>query len=135
MADFAAVRDGLKARLDSIEGLRGHDTAPLTIEPPCGIVAPASGQFMTPTSMGRGCYDLRFAVFLLVSSAWNRTAQNRLDSYLASEGPDSVWMAIEDTPVADTQYAVITGISDYGQVIYAGIQYYGVRIAVTVGTI
>lgn len=135
IADFSAIRDGLKERLVSITGLRGYDTAPGTIEPPCAVVAPAPGAFIVPTSLGRGSFDVRFAVYLLVSSAWNRTAQDALDAYLATEGNQSVWVAIEDTPVTGTQYAVITGISNYGQIVYAGIQYYGVRIGVTVGAI
>lgn len=135
MADFAAVRDGLQARLASIAGLRAYDTAVGTVEPPCALVAPAHGTFLVTTSMGRGCYDMRFTVYLLVSSAWNRTAQDHLDAYLASTGPSSVWIALEDTPVAGTDYAVINGISNYGQVLYSGVQYYGVQIAVTVGAI
>lgn len=135
MADFAVVRDGLRDRLATITGLRAYDTAPGTIEPPAAVVAPAHGTFLLPSSFGRGSFDLRFTVYLMVSKSWERTAQDKLDGYLSSTGTDNVWAAIEDAPVTGTQFAVVTGIGNYGQIVYAGMQFYGVQITVSVGAV
>lgn len=82
-----------------------------------------------------GAYNLRFVLFVLVSSSWSRTAQDKLDSYLAGSGTQSLWRAIEDTPVSGTDYAVVTGVSNYGQISYAGINYYGCQFGVEVGVV
>jgi hypothetical protein len=136
MADFAAVRDGLKARLDTIDGLRAYDTVPATMEPPAIVVAPAGGTFLIfNSSMDNDSADVRLTLWLLVSSSWDRTAQDKIDGFLAGAGPTSIRAAVEDTPVSETQWAAITGVSNYGQIMFAGLQYWGCQFHVTVGVV
>lgn len=136
MADFAAVRDGVKTVLDTIPGLRAYDIVPGDMSPPAAIVSPAHGTFITyGTSLGRGSDDMAFTILLLVSSAWQRSAADLLDSYLAGSGSKSIVTAFENNPVVGAQFAFITSASSYGQIVFNGTRYYGCQLHLRIGVV
>lgn len=134
--DFAAIRDDIKARLETITGMsagRVHDTVPSNPTPPCLIIAPADPFIVYRSSTNST--DLAFDLTLLVSKAWDRTAQDQLDSFLTDSGPKSIFAAIEggggDLDGA-VDYATVTDARNYGLITYAGVQYLGCEFAITV---
>lgn len=94
--DLAAVRDGLKVRLETITGLRAHDTVPGTVNPPAAIVEP-SPPFTYHEAMGSTSplATFRFRVHVLVTAVSDRAGQDKLDAYCSTSGASSVRAAIE----------------------------------------
>ncbi len=93
MADIGAMRDGIKARLATIAGLRAHDTIPGQINPPAALVKLVSIEY--DSAMARGLDEYEFAVRLYVAPNADAQSQDKLDGYLASSGAGSVKAAIE----------------------------------------
>lgn len=55
MADYSAIRDGIKTRLEtSATFIQVADTAPDTISPPCAIVLPGSPVVEYHQAFGNG---------------------------------------------------------------------------------
>lgn len=134
MADFAAVRDGLKVNLETISGLRVHDTAPDTIQPDAIVIAPADGTFLEfDTSMDGDSDDLAFTLHLFVARRSDRAAQDQIDAYLARSGPSSIFVAASRAAIAGTHYAEVTRARDYGDYTYATEKFLGCRFDVLVG--
>ncbi len=133
MADLSGIRDGLRARLATIAGLRAHATWPDQITCPAAIVRPSGMDYHESLS---GKCALTFDVLLLaapIQPGLDR-AQKALDGYLDDSGPTSVKAAIEADGtlggVADD--LVVTGWRDYGSLEVNGTDYLGVRIEVQV---
>lgn len=135
MASVSAIRDGLKTRLQTISGLRVHDTAPSAISPPAAVIVPQTVDY--DSTMARGSDAFAFDVFLLVSKAVDRVSQDKLDAYLAGSGVDSVKAAVEgDQSLGGVAHiARVAQARDYGAVEYGGISYLGAifRVEVTAG--
>lgn len=89
----STVRDGLKANLTTITGLRCYDTIPDSINVPAGIVGLLSLSF--DQALKRGLDSATVDVTVLVSRMSERSAQNKLDSLLASTGANSIKTALE----------------------------------------
>lgn len=139
MASISAIRDGLATRLATISGIRPYDYAKGDITPPAtgavAVVVPNPGQFVSfDATMGRGSDNLTFLIYVIVSQAWARTAEERLDGYCDTAGATSVKTAVEaDEDLAGVvHFARVSGISDYGDIDYAGVQYYGAVFTVEV---
>lgn len=133
--DFGAVRDAVKARLETVAGMSAgkvHDTVPSDVTPPCLIIAPAD-----PTAFYRTSFDsadLLFDITLLVSKAWDRSAQDQLDSFLSDSGTASIFAAIEGgggNLGGTVDYATIGEVRNYGLITYAGVQYLGCEFTLT----
>lgn len=137
MASLSAIRDGIAARLATIDGLRVYDTVPGNVMVPAAVVAPAPGTFITYDETVDGAADLTLTVTMLVSTAVDRVAQGNLDAYLASTGDRSVKAAIDgDIELGGTaHYASVTEARNYGLVPYNGVEYLGCELLVTVGAI
>lgn len=134
MADFAAIRDGLKANLAAITGLRVHDTAPDTISPPAVVIVPADGVFLEfDTSLDGDSDDLEFTLHLFVARRSDRAAQDQIDAYLARSGASSIFEAASRAAIAGTHFAVVTRARDYGDYTYATEQFLGCKFDVFVG--
>jgi hypothetical protein len=132
MASVSAIRDGLRARLATISGLRAYARLQGDIEVPGAVVVPSGGTY--DSTMGRGSDDMVFEVRLAVSRADDRTAQELLDQYLAGAGAKSVKAAIEadKTLGGVVDFARVAGWDDYGDVTVAGVQYFGTTLTVEV---
>lgn len=133
MATIAQIRDGLKARLATIQGLRPFDYAPGAVTPPAAVVYPETIAY--GTSLREQTHDPRFIILVLVNPANDRTAQDALDAYLDPSGASSILAAVDADPTLGgaASYAAVTRLTDYGNVTFGGTEYLGAKLSVEVG--
>jgi hypothetical protein len=133
MATIAQIRDGLKARLDTIPGLRAHATMPDVLTGPAAVVSRRSTTF--GTTMDGESDDLTCAVTLFIQYTGERVAQTSLDTYLGPTGANSVKAAVDGDPT-------LGGVVDYAEVVsaerdriveWAGIKWLAADLVVQVG--
>jgi hypothetical protein len=136
MATVSAIRDGLKTRLESITGLRAHDTVPGDFSPPGAIVEPDEPVIVFDSTFGRGSDELYFSVLVLVQMGTVRTAQDNLDAYLSPSGASSIKAAVEaDERLGGiVSFARVTRADGYGTYEFNKVQYAGVRFRIEVLT-
>lgn len=96
MASLKAVRNGVEARLDTIDGLRIVDGS--NINPPAAVVTLAPPGIQWHKTFGDGLADWHLRVLVYVSTAYTRTARDLLDDFCDTTGPRSVKAAIEADP-------------------------------------
>ncbi len=127
-----ALRAGLSARLATISGLVAHDSLPTTVRPPCVVVTITGGDY--DMTMADGGALMRFEVVLIGSQVATPydVAYDAVDAYLAPTGALSVKAAVEaDVTLGGTAHTSrVTGFSDYGTMVIAGIEYLGARMTV-----
>lgn len=130
--DLSAVRDALKARLETISGLRSYAHVPDKPEPPCAIVAPSSCEF--DSTFARGCDEIGFSILVLAARSDDRAGQAALDGFLDGGGPASVKAAVEvDVDLGGTVDTVrVSRWTGYGVREWAGVTYYAVEFSVEV---
>jgi len=104
MADITAIRNGLKDRLDTIDGLRCYAYMPIKPEPPAAGIAVRAGALDLDTD-GNGKYT--FDVWLYAQASDIMVGQSRLDEYIGS-GTKSIKAAID----ADRS---LGGVVDYAR--------------------
>lgn len=94
MATVQQIRDGLKARLDTISGLNAHAQMPVpSINSPAAVVFRRSTDFDSSTDSD----DLTFGITVFIDLA-RQSAQDELDAYTAGEGANSIRAAIDADP-------------------------------------
>ncbi len=141
MATIAAIRDGLKDRIATIDGLHGYDVWPDNVEPPAAIVVPKRGMYHQ--AMGNpGHTNLEFEVILLAAAVQRGyvRGQNAVDPYLDDAGSSSIKGAIEGDPTLGgiVTTTKVTGWRDYGslsvnnETIVGGLEYWGAKLDVEV---
>ena len=91
--NISSVRNGIKKNLSSIEGLRAYDLVPDVIVPPCVVVGQLD--FTFDLNNARGLDQANLDVFVIVQRFSERTGQDKLDTYLAGSGDNSIKAAIE----------------------------------------
>ena len=133
MSTLGQIRDALKVRLETIPGLRVYDTVEGQISPPAAVIKIDTINY--DTSMNSGSHDPTFSVFLFVPFSNDRTAQDKLDTYLDAESPTCVKVAIEGDPHlgGTVDFATVSMVRNYGLVTYAGVQYLGAELLVPTG--
>jgi len=136
MADYTAIRDGLAARLDTIDAfLTVHATVPGRIIAPAAVVVPGRPVAVYHDSMignGGSLTVFNFELVCAVQSMTEEFAQDALDDLIS--GPDSVPTAIEADPTlggAATTTQVRQAV-DYGVVAFADTEFVGARFLVEV---
>jgi len=87
------VRDGLKANLQAIKGMRVYDLIPSPAVAPAAVVGQLD--FTFDLNNARGLDQANLDVVVLVQRFSDRTGQNELDKYLAGAGDYSIKAAIE----------------------------------------
>ena len=87
------VREGLKANLQAIKGMRVYDLIPSPAVAPAAIVGQLD--FTFDLNNARGLDQANLDVVVLVQRFTERTGQNELDKYLAGSGDYSIKAAIE----------------------------------------
>lgn len=132
MATIAGIRDGLRTRLETISGLRVHDTVPGQINPPAAIVRRRRTDY--DSTMARGSDDYEFVVTVFVQLASDPKAQDDLDAYLDGAGVKSVKAAVEgDASLGGEVDFARVRQADADQVLeFAGVGYLGVDFIVDV---
>lgn len=130
---ISAVRDGMKARLDTLAGIRSYDTIPDSLSVPCAIVGmPTLIEF--DKVYARACDRATFPVRILVGKASDRAAQNKLDAYLDGTGALSLKAAFEaDASLGGTvQTSRVLNVSGLGVYDVMGVPYLGADFTVEV---
>lgn len=89
----SAVRNGLKANLEAIKGIRVYELIPTPPVAPAAIVGQLD--FTFDLNNARGLDQANLDVIVLVQRLSERTGQNELDKYLAGSGDYSIKQAIE----------------------------------------
>lgn len=133
MATISSIRDALQLALDAIDGLRAVDVVTDSVSPPVAIVGfPDRVEY--DVTMRRGSDRYIIPIRLYVGRASERSAQNRLDAYLAASGAYSVKAAIEDDPTLGgaCQTCRVTEASGYGIYEVGGVNYLGTQYMVEV---
>ena len=130
MALVSELRDGLKANLATITGLRTADTVPDNPNPPIAIVLPQSVQYDNVFQKGMNTYN--FSVLVVVNRVSERTAQNSLDSYVSGTGSNSIKRAIEsDKTLGGKAFDVrVTDLRNYGDITIGEINYFSAEFIV-----
>lgn len=94
---WVAVRDGVKARLDTIAGLSAHDTMPSTLpDRDIAAVLPAN-PLIEPDGHVGGAF-VNFRVFVRCSRGNLKDSQDALDPYLWPTGAKSIVAAVLGAP-------------------------------------
>jgi hypothetical protein len=99
--------------------------APGAIDPPFAYPSDTDGNYHDTTDDTSG---MVVTLRILTSRAEDRSGQELLDDYLASEGPTSVPAAIE----AAVSTATVTGFSGYRMYEHASTDYYGAELTVVI---
>jgi hypothetical protein len=134
VADYAAIKDGIKTRLETLSGLIAvFDTVPDRAVPPVAVVVPGAPPVEYNVSMGASTnasqlQRFNFEILVLAQRFYAETAQDKLDSYVSGTG--SVYNAIAgDTTLGGTASdARITRVADYGQIVVGEGEFMGARL-------
>ncbi len=138
MADYSAIKTGIKTRLDTLSGLIAtFDTVPDTVYPPVAVVVPRSPEVEYNVSMGNSAHNsmlqrFNFDVLILAGRFNSEHSQDALDAFVSGTG--SVYNAI----AADRQLGGtvsdcrITRMLDYGQIVLGEGEFLGARFELEV---
>ena len=130
MALVSELRDGLKANLATISGLRTADTVPDNPSPPIAIVLPQSVSYDDTFQRGMNTYT--FSVLVIVNRVSERTAQNSLDAYVSGTGSSSIKRAVEvDKTLNGKAFDVrVSELRNYGDITIGEINYLSAEFVV-----
>lgn len=133
MAALKTIRDNLKTAVANVTGLEVYDTVPGQITPPCVVIHPVTAEFlqkMGGTSQGQW----QFAVIVIVGRNDEAGAQDALDDYISTSGASSIVAQLQsDTTLSSSvSWSKPTGISRYGEFVFAGASYLGAQVDVEV---
>jgi hypothetical protein len=87
------IKDALKTAIQTIPGLRAYDYQPDQVNPPFAFAT--LEEITYHGAMGAGNIVNRFSVTVVVQRASERSAQDKLDGYVAYDGTQSVRAALE----------------------------------------
>ena len=135
MADYAAIRDGLKTRLETISALTVvYDNVPDRVVVPCAVVAPGSpiAQYHQSGNDSGALTQFNFDIIVLVQHWEPNAAQDRIDAVIS--GAESVETAIEGNKVLGGAASTcqVVRCLDYGRILVADTEYSGARFTVEV---
>jgi hypothetical protein len=129
---ISTIRDGIMTRLETISGLRAHDTVPEQINPPAAVVS-IGGVIYDSDFDGSTTYEFR--IRLLVGGQSFRLGEDLLDGYLDPTGAKSIRAAIDADPTLSgtADSSRVTGVTQpRGLVEYGGNQYLSAELDVEV---
>lgn len=136
--DIKTIRDGLKTRLETIDGLRCHDTIPGDVVAPAAVVVPDDPFITYHEAMSGGLCFANFKITLLCSDGSKRTGQDLLDEYLsAGTGMSkSVHGAINGDTTLDgainANNLIVSEARDYGVTEISGKQFWKADLLVRI---
>lgn len=127
------VREGLRARLATIAGLRTFAEIPESIPVPCAIVGVPS-EVLFDSTLARTNDQATFPVRVMVARANDRSAQKALDVYLQSTGASSIKTVIEaESSLGGAANTLkVDRVSGIGVYTIAGVDYLGAEFSVRV---
>jgi len=137
MPDLDTVVTALATRVATVASLAGR-TFPYgkdSVDPPCAIVVPSSGDFWVPDDSYDGTDEYTIIVKLIVGGQDDRTGQALLDSYLTRSGANSVYAAVYAAALGSGIDSVrLVSARAYGEVEWASVVYYGAELVYQVLT-
>jgi hypothetical protein len=127
-----SLREGLVANLKTIPGLRVVPILPEQVNPPLAMVN--LDRINYQKSFHRGLTEYLFKITVVVGRASERSAQNSLDQYVASDGVYSVLNALENDRTLGGVAADSTMVSldAYGSVVIGDVNYLSAEFSVQV---
>ena len=132
MTRLGDLREGLRNRLATINGLASYATVMATPQTPAAAVVPRSREDL---SFDGDC-RYRFAIWVYVNPTDLKRAQEQIDRYLSSSGAHSIELAIEADPTLGgvAQNTSVTGWIEYATLVEGGdgSKLLGVRLDVEV---
>jgi hypothetical protein len=154
--DLTAIRTALAAQIQAYTGLATFPQVMDRVNPPVAFVLPhseprVSGRSLTTSTMfvvfdatmaaagESGAVTVHLEIMVLLSEASGIEREQRaLDAYLGA-GPDqaqSIPQAIAADPTLGglVEWCRAVGISSYGRIAASGLEYFGGRVSVEVGT-
>lgn len=93
MQNIPAVRDAIKANLQTITNMRVYDQIPDVVVPPCAVVGQLDFTFDIDNQ--RGLDQASVDVYVIVQRISERSGQEKLDLLLAGSGNGSIKTALE----------------------------------------
>jgi hypothetical protein len=133
VADLAAIRQALATALGGIAGLRVSPVFQAQVNPPQVIIMPQPRQALRFDALG-GAVSYPLRIILLASYTEDASSQALMDSYLASSGASSIAAALAANPTLSgaVDYCNMDTVTGYGLMEWAGQQYLGSQILLTV---
>lgn len=133
MATVAEVREGIRVRLATIDGLRTHAVMPATLNAPAAVVSRRSTTF--DTSMDGESDDTTYAITVFIEYTDEPTAQRKLDAYLAPAGATSIRAAVDGDPTLGdmVDWARVARVERDRITEWAGVKYLAADLVVEVG--
>jgi hypothetical protein len=132
MTDIQAIRERMAVNLGTISGLRTAENVPDIVNPPVAVVS--LEQIAFDGAFNQGLTTLEFTIFVVVSRADERTAQRKLNQYVAPTGAFSIKSAVEsdrrlNNLVADLR---VRGVTNIGSLQLDDQEYMAAEFAVAV---
>lgn len=120
---LSLLRDEIAKNLRTISGLRAIATIPDNPNPPLAIIYPQSIDF--DDAFNRGLTTYNFRLLVIVGRVDERSAQNRLDSFVSTSGANSIKLALEsDKTLNGRAFDVrVTGMTNYGSLDISEVTY------------
>jgi hypothetical protein len=119
--------------LGTISGLRVSADYLPSVNPPAAIIMPQPRQALRFDALG-GSVSYLLRVILLGSYTEDTSSQALMDGYLASTGPASIAAILAANPTLSgaCDYCNMDTVNGYGLMDWAGQQYLGTQILLTV---
>lgn len=130
---ITAIRDGLEANLETINGLRGYSEIPENPSIPAAVVTLDTIEYDQAFQKGLVLYN--FSISVIVGRFNARSTQQKLNDYADNTGSDSIKTAIEsDKSLGGSAFdVVVTSMSGISNIdLNDGNNYIGMDFSVTV---
>lgn len=139
MADISAIRAALANQISAVTGMRTLAEAKDQVQPPVAVILPGQ-PFVTYGITLDQCFTVRLRILLIISDAPpNEKVQRALDAYLGA-GAGVTNSSIANAVKADSSlggavhFAEVLTVGGYNRIEYAGVDYFGARIEVEIGS-
>ena len=129
---MGTILDGIRARLDTIDGLRTTPFVPGSVSPPAAYVhIPEDVAY--DAAAADGCHMWNVAVTVVVSRATEQAYRTQLDGFVSPIGPKSIKAAIEgDDTLGGAVDSLRVERARLGVVAIGGIEYWAASFDVQV---
>ena len=127
MADYAAIRDQLKVRLETVSTFNAvFDTVPDRVTVPCAIVRPGSPVAAYHQAMsGEGLTRFNFEIVALAQRWEPNAGQDVIDGLMSGTGSVEAAIRGDTTLGGEASTCEVTSCSQVGNVQVADSQYVG----------
>lgn len=130
--DVQAVRLGLATAASSITGLRTSDFVPDAVNPPCFVVGDMRGKFHQTMGSTGGLSEIDFTVYVITSSAVDRTGQRSAFAYLKPNTGILNALEVDQTLGGVCSTTTVYDFDGPRELTFGTQSYWGVSFSVTV---